>query len=149
MKKIVLFLIFLLSSCGYEPIFSSKNSNILIEEIIYDKNDRISSKIKNGLNFLTSSKNYKEVIKLEIKSGKKIEISSKDTKGDPLVFKMTISCDLEIFSNDKLVRRKNISKDFSYNNISNKFNLKQYEKTIEENLIDIIKDDIILTLYNK
>ena len=50
MKKIILTLSFLLLvSCGYQPIFSSKTSNFLIEEIIHDRNDKISSKIKNDL----------------------------------------------------------------------------------------------------
>jgi len=149
MKKIILFLGFLLLvSCGYQPIFSSKNSNFLIEEIIYDKNDKISLKIKNGLNYLTSIKNYREVIKLKLQSEKRIDVSSKDSKGDPLIYKMTISSNIEIYSNDQLVNEKNISKQFSYKTISKKFDLKQYEKTIEENLIEGIKRDIIFILYN-
>ena len=61
---------------------------------------------------------------------------------------MTISSNLQIYSDEQIVREKNISKNFSYKNISNKFDLKNYEKTIEENLIDRIKEDIILILYN-
>ena len=149
MKKITLFLSFLLLvSCGYQPIFSAKSSNFLIEEIIYDENDKISLKIKNNLNYLTSTKNYTKVIKLKLKSEKKIDISSKDSKGDPLVYKMTISSNIKIYSNDQITNKKNISKNFSYKNTSNKFDLKKYEKTIEENLIEIIKEDIILILYN-
>ena len=149
MKKIALFLSFLLlTSCGYQPIFSSISSNFLIEEIIHDKNDKISLKIKNRLNYLTLTKNYTKVIKLKLKSEKKIVISSKDSKGDPLVYKMIISSNLQIYSDEQIVTEKNISKNFSYKNISNKFDLKNYEKTIEENLIDRIKEDIIFILYN-
>ena len=149
MKKIILFLSFLLIvSCGYQPIFSSKNSNFLIEDIIYDSDDKISLKIKNNLNYLTTVKNYTKVIKIKLKSEKNIEIASKDSKGDPLVYKMTIVSNLEIYSNDEIISQKNISKNFSYKNTSNKFNLKQYEKTIEDNLIETIKEDIILYLYN-
>jgi len=149
MKKIILFLSFLLFvSCGYQPIFSNNSSNFIIEEIIYDKNDKISLKIKNRLNYLTLTKNYTEVIKLKLESEKKINTSSKDKKGNPLVYKMTISSNIKIYSNDEITNQKNISKDFSYKNTSNKFDLKQYEKTIEDNLIKIIKEDIILLLYN-
>ena len=149
MKKTILFLGFLLlAGCGYQPIFSSKDSNFLIEQIVYDENDKISLKINNQLNYLTSTKNYTKIIKLKLKSEKKIVISSKDTKGDPSVYKMTISSNLQIYSDEQIVREKNISKNFSYKNISNKFDLKNYEKTIEETLIDRIKEDIILILYN-
>ena len=150
MKKIIIFLTFLLlTSCGYKPVFSSKNSNFSIEEIIHNENDRISIKIKKGLGYLTSLENYEEIIKLELKSDKKITLSSKNTKGDPLVYKMTIISEIKIYSNDKLIKEKNISKKFSYNNISNKFDLKQYEKIIEQNLVEKIKEDIVLILYNR
>ncbi len=149
MKKIILFLAFLLlTSCGYEPMFSSKNHNFLIEEIIYNHNDQISLKIEKKLNYFKSAKNYTKVIKLKLNSKKKISISSKDSKGDPLVYKMIINSNIEIYSNDKIINQKNIVKNFSYKNTSNKFDLSQYEKTIEKNLIESITDDIILILYN-
>ena len=149
MKKIILILSFLLLvSCGYQPIFSSKTSNFLIEEIIYNKNDKISLKIRNNLTYLSKTENYIRVIRLKLSSEKKIDISSKDSKGDPLVYKMTISTNVEIYSNNELTMQKNITKNFSYKNTENKFDLKQYEKTIENNLIEAIKEDIILILYN-
>ena len=149
MKKIILILSFLLlASCGYQPIFSSKTSNFLIEEIIYNENDKISLKIRNNLTYLSKTENYIRVIRLKLSSEKKIDISSKDSKGDPLVYKMTISTNLEIYSNSELTKQKNIIKNFSYKNTENKFDLKQYEKTIEDNLIETIKEDIILILYN-
>lgn len=149
MKKIILILSFLLlASCGYQPIFSSKTSNFLIEEIIYNENDKISLKIRNNLTFLSNTENYIRVIRLKLSSEKKIDISSKDSKGDPLVYKMTISTNIEIYSNSEMTKQKNIIKNFSYKNTENKFDLKQYEKTIENNLIEAIKEDIILILYN-
>ena len=149
MKKIILILSFLLLvSCGYQPIFSSKTSNFLIEEIIYNKNDKISLKIRNNLTYLSKTENYIRVIRLKLSSEKKIDISIKYSKGDPLVYKMTISTNVEIYSNNELTMQKNITKNFSYKNTENKFDLKQYEKTIENNLIETIKEDIILILYN-
>jgi len=149
MKKIILVLSFLLLvSCGYQPIFSSKTSNFLIEEIIYNENDKVSLKIRNNLTYLSKTENYIKVIRLKLSSEKKIDISSKDSKGDPLVYKMTISTNLEIYSSNELTMQKNITKNFSYKNTENKFDLKQYEKTIENNLIETIKEDIILILYN-
>ena len=104
-------------------------------------------KLKN-LNYLTLTKNYTEIYKLKLNSEKEISISSKDSKGDPLIYKMSINTNLEIYSEGNIINRKNISKSFSYKNTSNKFDLKQYEKTIEDNLIETIKEEIILMLYN-
>ena len=150
MKKIFLFISFLLLiSCGYQPLFSTKNSNFLIEEISFNLNDKISSKIKNGLNHLTYTKNYTKIYELKLDSEKIIQTASKDKKGNPLVYKITINSNLKIFSKDQLIKKTNISKSFNYKNISNKFDLKQYEKTIEQTIIDKIIEDIILIIYSK
>ena len=150
MKKIFLFISFLLLiSCGYQPLFSNKNSNFLIEEISFDLNDKISSKIKNGLNHFTYTKDYTKIYELKLDSEKIIQIASKDKKGDPLTYKITIKNELKIFSKNQLIKKTNISKSFNYKNISNKFDLKQYEKTIEQTLIDKVVEDIILILYGK
>ena len=47
---------------------------------------------------------------------------------------------------DNLVRKKNISKQFSYNMLSNKFKLKEYQEEIENNLINQIIRDINIFL---
>ena len=149
MKKIIIFLSFLLlTNCGYQPIFSKKGANFLIEEIIFDQNDKISLKIKNNLSYLSSTKNYTKVIKIKLNSEKKIDISSKDSKGDPLIYKMLVITNLEVYSNGIAINKKEIIKSFSYKNTTNKFDLKQYEITIENNLINSIKEDIILILYD-
>ena len=150
MKKIFLFIsFFLLISCGYQPIFSSKDSNFLIKEINFDINDKISLQIKNGLNYLTFVEEYTKVYKLKLNSTKITETTSKDQKGNSLAYKSTVNTNLKIFSSNELIKEVNISKSFNYKNISNKFNLKEYEKIIEKNLIDKITKDITIILYNQ
>ncbi len=61
---------------------------------------------------------------------------------------MIIQTDLEIFSKDNLIKKKVYKKSFNYNNQPNKFNLKQYEKNIEKNLIKQIAADIIINLLS-
>ena len=61
---------------------------------------------------------------------------------------MTINTQIRVYSKGQIIKQRNISKDFSYKNTSKKFDLRQYEKTIEDNLIETIKEDIILILYN-
>ena len=149
MKKILLFLCFLfVFGCGYQPIFSSKDASFIISEINFDKSDKISLKISNGLNYLKQSENYSKIFKIQLNSEKKINTSSKDAKGNPSVFQMIVSTNIQIYSDDKMLKQKNISKNFSYKNTAKKFDLAQYEKTIEDNLINSIKEDIILILYN-
>ena len=148
MKKIIYIVIalFVLNNCGYTPIYSSKNNNLYID--ISQKNrSKLNSKIENNIKKF-SSQNNENIIQLEISSNKKINIISKDKKGDPSRFNMTISLTINILNknNYEINKTKNFTEKFDYNNNSNKFSLKQYEKDIEDNLINKIIERSIIYL---
>ena len=148
MKKIIFIVIalFMLNNCGYAPINSSKNNNFYIEISQKNKN-KLSSKIENTIKRF-SNKNSKNTIELEISSNKIIDIISKDSKGDPLKFQMTVSLNINILSknNYTINKTKSFFRQFNYNNSSNKFELKQYEKEIEDILINKITEQSIIYL---
>ena len=50
---------------------------------------------------------------------------------------------LEVFENKILKGKKNFEEKFEYNNKSNKFDLKKYEKNIKDNLISELSYKII------
>ena len=148
MKKLIFVVIalFMLNNCGYTPIYSSKNNNFYID--ISQKNRRkLNSKIENNIKKFSDQKN-ENVIQLEISSNKKIETIQKDKKGDPSRFKMTVLLNIIIFNknNHEINKTKSFSKNFNYNSDSNKFSLKQYEKEIEDNLINKIIERSIIYL---
>ena len=148
MKKIIYIVIalFVLNNCGYTPIYSSKNNNFYID--ISQKNrSKLNSKIENNIKKF-SNQNNENIIQLEISSNKKINIISKDKKGDPSRFSMTISLTINILNknNYEINKTKNFTEKFDYNNNSNKFSLKQYEKDIEDNLINKIIERSIIYL---
>ena len=58
---------------------------------------------------------------------------------------MTINLNLEINQNGTK-RSNTFTETFGYNNKSNKFDLKQYEKNIQNNLTDKIIENITLYL---
>ena len=146
MKKLIFVVIalFMLNNCGYSPIYSSKNNNFYID--ISQKNrSKLNSKIENNIKKF-SNQNNENIIQLEISSNKKINIISKDEKGDPSRFSMIISLTINILNknNYEINKTKSFTEKFDYNNNSNKFSLKQYEKDIEDNLINkIVKESII------
>ena len=55
---------------------------------------------------------------------------------------------ISILKDNKEINNLNLSKNFSYKNMSNKFDLKQYENNIQENLINEIIKDINLKLHS-
>ena len=148
MKKLIIIVIalFILNNCGYTPIYSSKDNNFYID--ISQKNrSKLNSKIENNIKKF-SNQNSENIIQLEISSNKKIDIISKDKKGDPSKFQMAVLLNINILNknNHEINKTQSFTANFNYNNDSNKFSLKQYEKDIEDNLINKIIERSILYL---
>ena len=148
-KKITIIIFFLLLlSCGYKPIYSSNEVNFSITEIKLFGKINIGSKIKKNLNIYKNVENKSIFYSLKINSDQKKSVISKDEKGDPKIFEIQISVDLTILENNKIKNKKNFKESFTYNNSTDKFSLKQYEKNIEENLIGKIVEKIVIYLYS-
>ena len=149
-KKIILLLLFLLSSCGYEAIHSKKNSinyDFSVSELTFIGDRTVNLKIKEKLNNYTQGKKDKDFI-LKISSTSEKIILAKDTAGDTTAFKNTISINIEVLMNNKFKNNFIIRENFNYNNISNKFNLKKYEEEIKNNLAEVATDKLIFKLSN-
>ena len=150
-KKIILFLFLLfLSSCSYEAIYSKKNSinsNFSISKLNFVGDREINLKLKERLkNYTLDEKNKNFALKIYSTSIK--VIAAKNTSGDPTSFKNTVTLNLEISMNGKLKNSFVIVESFNYNNDSNKFSLKKYEKEIKSNLAETMAEKLIFRLAN-
>jgi len=149
MKKIILILsLLLLVNCGFNAILSTKDIKFKINNIETPSNDKISLKIKKKLQIYQKIDTPQKDYNLKINTQKNIKIASKDTKGDPLTYEMIIVTKLEIFSKDKFIKDIVYKKNLNYNNRTNKFELKQFEKNSLENLINQITENIIVNLLS-
>ena len=149
-KKIILLLLLLLSSCGYEAIYSKKNSSnyiFSISDLSFVGDKTINLAIKEKLNVFTQNKKDKDLV-IKISSTSKKIILSKNTAGDATSFKNAISINVDVLMNDKFKNNFVILENFNYNNISNKFNLKRYEEEIKKNLAETASDKLIFKLSN-
>ena len=149
-KKIIFLLLLLLSSCGYDAIHSKKNSvnyNFSISELSFVGDRKVNIKIKEELSNYTQSKEDKDFI-LKIYSTSQKIILAKDLAGDTTTFKNTISINVEVLMNNKFKSNLGIIESFNYNNISNKFDLKNYEDEIKNNLAETATEKIIFKLSN-
>ena len=146
MKKILLIFIFLLSECGYQPVYLNKNlGNIEFNKISLEGNADINRKIIDSISFKENKLNDK-LNNLLIKSSYKITETSKNSKGQVESYKSQISLNLIIKDGKKVISSKNFFKEFSYNNKNNKFELVRYQNEVKDNLIYKIIEDIILYL---
>ena len=148
-KKIILliFLIFI-SGCGYKPILSTKDSNFAITNIKFVGDKSIATKIRNNFEIYKDTENKSKFYDLEILLNIEKKIITKDSKGNPKIFEIFVSANVVVLENNEIKNKKTISKSFSYNNSSDKFSLKRYEKNIEDNLIEEIVSSIILHIYS-
>ncbi len=144
MKKKLIFILLFLTSCGFEPIYSSKNSNNFVFkkiETIGEKtiNRRIISAISAKENNIDFS--HKKLI---LENEKNIIETSKNTKGQPDSFKMAIKFKITLIDNKNNSSEKIFYEEFSYKNKDNKFDLSEYEIKLENDLIDKIIEDLII-----
>ena len=149
-KQIILLLLLLLSSCGYEAIYSKKNSvnyNFSVSELNFVGDKTVNLKIKEKLNNYAQAKKDKDFILRISSTSEKITLA-KNTAGDTTSFKNSVSINVEVLMNNKFKSNFIILESFNYNNISNKFNLKKYEEKIKNNLAETASDKLIFKLSN-
>ena len=140
-KTLIIFLILGLTSCSYKPIFSEKNYDFEIDQIFLVGNKNINKIVQDKLQFIKKSdKTDKKKYNIRINSQKVREIISKDTKGDPLKFEMTIKIEFDLIKNQIIILNKKIEKNRIYNNETDQFELEQKEKMILDNLSMNISD---------
>ena len=152
MKKIILyFCFFLLFGCaGFEPLFSSKNISYYIIEIENINKNDVTKKISKKLSVYKKNTNSEKGYLLKLSADTRNIIVSKDTKGQVSSYKMIVDVNLEVLSNDSTLPISviKLTKDFIYQDQKNKFEQKQYQKDILENLIDKISQEIVIKLQS-
>ena len=144
MKKIFILLFFIVTSCGYQPIYKADKSRIKIKvgEVEFIGNKELGREIYSTLGIKTIANN-KSLEKLILDSKKNIIETSKNSKGQVISYQIFISVKLSFFDIDNnLSREKTFSKDFSYNVQENKFEFKKHQVDIENNLKNKIIEDI-------
>ena len=135
----------MITNCGYKAIYSSKNFDFNIIKIEKIEKNKINLAIERKLKNFSNNKAINQ-ISLQINAKKQIIIISKDLQGDPTRYQMIINLNLDIINDQNIKTNKNIVQKFSYNTSSNKFALNQYEKEIEEILINKIINELINNL---
>ena len=149
LKYLTVFFILTLSACSYKPIFSEKEYNFEIDEILFSGEKDINKIVSNKLNHIKKDNiKNKKVYNLLINTNKEKIIVSKDSKGDPSKFELKILAVYQIKENDKVLLSRTIEKNSIYNSDTDKFELENKEKMIVENLSDKISDIIISSIIN-
>tara|TARA_B100000795_G_scaffold1739_1_gene1161 strand:- start:2168 stop:2626 length:459 start_codon:yes stop_codon:yes gene_type:complete len=147
MNKIFFFLIIIsLNNCGYESLYSKKDSsNLIFGSINLEGNKNVGRKIIPLLN-LSIPKDASSKYDLELITNKKLGTVAKDNNGNISIYKTSLEVTVKLLQGKRTIKKKVFSEDFTYNNIKNNFDLLQYQIDIEKNLIDKISNEIFVFL---
>ena len=144
MKKIIILLVLLISSCGYQPIYSNKNpSKFIFSEIELIGNKEINRKIISTLSIEKDTK-VKTSNKLFLNSNLNIEETSKNSLGEVTSYRTTLSVELIIKDQYGTQKNKVFNKNFLYNNKENRFDLVEHQDQIKSNLVDEIIEELLI-----
>ena len=149
-KKIIAlnFLLILVYSCGFAPIYSTKNDAFSIQKISLegDKNiNRIFDKrLRNFTKNVTDTKSFD----ISIFSNQEKNVTAKNKKGNPTQFSLRIEVEIILLDNLNKKRQAKFTENSSYKNNDNKFDLKIYENNLTQNMSEKIFSDLISYIKN-
>ena len=139
---LILSLLFL-TNCGYQAVLNNQNYQFSINVNKINGDQKINSLIINRLKQLEGNE---KIYNLSLTSNKEKLIISKDSKGDPSIFEIKINVNYVVKKDGEILISNKINKKTTYNNITDKFELENYEKTIINNLVSEISDNIMLSI---
>jgi len=139
---IFIFIPFLMLSCDYSPIYSSKdNYNFFIEKIDLNGDAEINNLIDKKLKKYQTIKNEKKISISSTSSYNKVS-QSKNLSGKTTDYLVIIEIAFRIKKGDKLNTLK-FKEDFLIKNFSNKFEESNLEKIKKENATNLIINSLI------
>ena len=143
-RSLILLLLFLfLTSCGYTPLYSSKENRLNISIENYEGDNDINFKL---ISKLRTHKNLNtEEFKIKIKTDYKKTDLSKDITGKIQDYELTISSTFEVNYSDT-TRNFTMKETFTMKNLEDDFEERNYEKTIKENLANSIYQKLMIQM---
>tara|TARA_B100001057_G_scaffold395924_1_gene405578 strand:- start:21 stop:479 length:459 start_codon:yes stop_codon:yes gene_type:complete len=146
-KKIIFFLLvsFLLQNCDYTPIYSNSNSyDFYIEKISQEGDDEINTLIRNKLKKYQDKGKKK---KFSIANISNIQKSSQSKNKSGNTDQYLLSVEVEFLIKSESGEDKFIAVEkFKMKNFDNEFDERRYEKTIKNNLTELIVKNLIIQL---
>lgn len=150
MRKIIFLLIISIStqSCGFTPVYNSKNNTFGIKSISYQGDQELNNYINIGLKrYITNNSDNANLVISAITNYSK-QIQSKDTKGNTQSFKLGGSVTFSITQNDQIFNFT-YTEQSNLDNSDDTFELKSYENSIKQNFASSMVEKLILDLSNR
>ena len=148
-NKIFFLVIFMfLAQCGYQTVYSNKNSNFSITDVKILNDQNIGRQIKNRLGVFSNASKNSDNYYLEIDSKFEKTTASKDKQGNPKTFNLIVNVKVTLTNKKNIKETKIFSEGINYDNSDNKFSLRRYENSLKENLTEKIIDNLLIYLQS-
>lgn len=149
MKKIIIIFVFwFLSGCGYQPSNNFINQNYFISTYELNGDKKINNILKRNFDMYKYSsksiKSYKLVTNNEIIKSNR----TKNLQGEATSLSLKIRLSVDVFDSDKFIKKFQYEETTNYNNLSNKFELSQYENILISDIINKMIRNIHVQLSN-
>jgi outer membrane lipopolysaccharide assembly protein LptE/RlpB len=144
-KKKILYisLIFILTNCGFTPIYlKNTNVNFSIEQVTYEGDRDLNNFLKTNLNQY-KNQNVDNKITIEVDSIYRKIILSKDGKGEVANYQLEAEVLFLIKPSNKRIK---ITEKKIMDNMDDKFEEARYERTIKQNFASSISNKLSLEL---
>tara|TARA_Y100001935_G_scaffold171314_1_gene141347 strand:+ start:2823 stop:3284 length:462 start_codon:yes stop_codon:yes gene_type:complete len=147
--NIIFVLILILTyGCGYTPIYSTKELNFVINKINLEGERNINKIINQRLKNYSKNNQAKNIYDIGITSSLEKKITTKDKKGNPTQFSLKLIVAVSVNDSFNQIEQQIFRESSSYKNNENKFDLKNYEDNLVQNMSEKIISDIILFIQN-
>ena len=143
-KKKILYisLIFILTNCGFTPIYlKNTNVNFSIEQVTYEGDRDLNNFLKTNLNQYKNKNANK--INIEVNSIYRKVILSKDGKGEVTNYQLEAEVLFLIEPSNKKIK---ITEKKIMDSMDDKFEEARYERTIKQNFASSISNKLSLEL---
>ena len=138
-RKIFLITLILLQfGCGYKIANNSDYYNFQILSFELTGEKKINNILDKNFKRFNNNKNSSPVYELTSDSEIIRSITSKNSSGNILTYKSEIIIKLKIFENNNLISEISFNEKTDYNNTTSKFELKQYEDILLQDLTNQI-----------
>ena len=142
-KLVIISLIFVLTSCGFTPIYLKNNNvNFSIEQVSYTGDRELNNFLKTNLNQY-KNKDVDNKIYIEAKSEYNKIVLSKDGTGEVTNYELVAEVIFLIKSSNKKIK---ISEKKIMESMADKFKETEYEKSIKQSFASSITYKLISEL---
>ncbi len=138
-RNLILIIIFFFQlSCGYKIANNINDYKFKISDYNLKGDKKINNILDRNFKKFQDNKDFSKTFEININNKIKRSIESKDSSGNALTYKLEITVELNVLNNQNLVNEITFIEKTNYNNTDSKFELKQYEDILIQDLIDQI-----------